>query len=400
MLPALLLRWYASESGDGAMRLLEYQAKRVLARQGLAAPPGEVVERPEQAEQVAAELGGAVYVKAQVRSGGRGKRGGVLRAATPAEAAAAARRLLGARLDGLPVRKALVEAEARYAEAVFVGLLIDHHAAQPRLLLSARGGVDVETSGGVASALVDPLVGPRPYQVRDLARQAGVRRQSVEGLQRAVAGLYAAFTSHGCTLAEINPLAIDAVGNPLVLDAHLHLDDAALSRVPGIEDLLADTSGESVEEEIKRRYDFDYVALDPEGDVGILSTGAGGTMMLVDAVGAAGGRPINFVDVRTGQLRGDPTRLVALLRQLAQAPNLKVLLVSVFAGITDMQVFAECLLAALTKAPLGCAFVIRLQGVRAEVGRRLLSHLGPSHFATLDEAAAAAVAAARAGGGR
>ncbi len=380
------------------LKLLEWQGKRLLERAGLAVPRGDLADTPDSAKRISAELGGPTVVKAQVRSGGRGKLGAVVLAPSPAAAGEAARRLLGSRVGGLLVERVLVERAIDHEEELFLGLIIDHAAARPRVLLSASGGVDVESSAdGAASYLIDPAFGLPPFAVRELVRTVGVRRQAASALCLAARALYQVFRTHHCTLAEVNPLALAGDGAPVALDVHISLDDSALARVPGLDELLSDTSGESVEEEIKRRYDFDYVEVDPDGDIGILSTGAGGTMMLLDVVRRAGGRPINFVDVRTGRLHGDPTRLVVLLRCLAAVPTLRVLLVSIFAGITDMEGFVRCLLAALEQVSLRCPVIIRLQGVNADLGRRLLSPLGPTHFETLEEVAGAAVAAARQG---
>jgi succinyl-CoA synthetase beta subunit len=365
------------------VNLLEWQAKHVLVEAELRVPRGRVASSPEDVGAVAGELGGPVMVKAQVPSGGRGKAGGVIRAVDVEAAAGAARALLGNVLLGRRVSRVLVEDALVAERELYLAISLDYRAARPVLLLSGAGGVDVDVESA-ARVEIDCLLGWHDYLARQALAAAGVPFS--QGLVEVARRLYRVFRERHATLVEINPLVQTPDGAFVAADARLAIDDAA-GPSSGLEAAEDDDPGTR----IRRQYGFDYLELDPLGDIGLIATGAGGTMLTIDLIGQRGGRPINFVDVRTGMIGRDPTRLIAVLDELSDKPNLRVILVSVFGAITDLAVLAETLLDALRARPPRVPVHVRFQGRNEEPARELLSAHGLPCHRTLEAAIQAVV---------
>ena len=346
------------------MKLYEYQAKAILTQVGVPVPAGRIATTAEEAAAAARELGGPVVVKAQVLAGGRGKAGGILLASDPAAAGAAAGRLLGRDLLGHRVRKVLVERRAEAAHELHVALAIDYAAAEVAFLLG-RGGVEVEAharTGGGYRGPVDPTLGILPFRVREALSQVGLPATLAAPLYSLASQLLAAFQANDATLIEVNPLAVTGHGL-LALDARLHIDDSALERLPAVAALVREHPDEFPSEHTKLLHGFDYVEVDPEGDIALLSTGAGLTLTVIDLIRRQGGRAINFVDLRTGGMGRDPARFRLVLERMADKPNLRAVLVNIFAGITNLEETADGLLAVLADFPrLKGRVVIRATG--------------------------------------
>ena len=380
------------------MRLLEHQAKDLFAAAGIPVPSGEPAETPEWAAEIAARLGGRVMVKAQVRVGGRGKAGGV-RPATDARAAQeAASQLLALDIAGLPVGRVLVEQALPIERELYLGLTIDYDLARPVLLIGSQGGVEIESyaeQGVLARSVIPPLAGLPAYLVRDTARRAGLERALASQIAPLAQALHRLFVERDGLLVEINPLVLTSDGQLVAADARLAIDDAALHRQPDLARLAGEVPDETLEDRVKREHDFDLMILDPDGDVGLVSTGAGGTMLTLDLIQRAGGRPYNFADVRTGRLLGDPTRLIVVLKALAAAPNVRSVLISVFGAVTDLEAFARTFCLALDAEPLTQPAFVRLQGYKADQALAILRARGLTCFDELEPAVEAVVGAAR-----
>lgn len=339
------------------MRLYEYQAKARLAAAGVPVPPGRLCRSPEAARAAAEELGCPVVVKAQVLAGGRGKAGGIRVAADPLGAAREAAELLGHSLLGLPVERVWVEPRADVQHELFMAYTLD--AANCRILfLLGPGGIDVEANReAIWRTPVDQMFGLPLFLLRDGLLALGLPQDLAQPLHQIATALLDAFWSNWATLAEINPLALTPSG-PLALDARLVLDDGAIERIPEVLDWVRQGADEFPDEHLKQTLGFDYVEIDPDGDIGLLSTGAGLTMTVIDLIARRGGRAINFVDLRTGSMGRDPTRLNWVLERFTRLPNLRSVLVNVFAGITNLESFADALLTALENYPALCGRVI------------------------------------------
>jgi succinyl-CoA synthetase beta subunit len=297
-------------------------------------------------------------------------------------------------------RGVLIEAAVPAAAERYLAVAVDPRLGQQVLLAAASGGMAVEETapGGpdrLQRAPIDVGLGLQAYQAVGLLLAAGWPRERVVAAADLAVRLYRLFREQEALLAEINPLAETADGSLVALDARVAVDDGALFRLPRWRDLAAADETTFPQEALKLRYGFDYVDLDPEGTVGLLSTGAGGTMLLVDLLRARGVQPANFVDLRTGGMRGDSTRLEVVLTRLRAYPRLRVVLVSVFGGITDIGQFAETLLQAVERVGgIPWPLVVRLEGYGAERGLALLAERGISTTRDLDEAIARAVALA------
>src|SRR4051812_17509678 len=229
------------------MDLYEYQGKEVFRRFGIPTSEGRPATTPEEARAAAEELGGTVVVKAQVLTGGRGKAGGVRVASGPDEAEAHARAILGLDIRGHVVRRLWIERAAEIAKEYYLSITFDRGARAPLLMLTTRGGVDIEqvaaeTPEALARLHVDPLEGYRPHHGRRLVFGAGIddgeeQRQLLE----IVARLYRCFAETDAMLCEINPLIVTAGGDVVALDAKVTVDESALFRQPDLEG-LRDTS--------------------------------------------------------------------------------------------------------------------------------------------------------------
>src|SRR5262245_39894145 len=370
------------------MYLLEHDAKEVLARHGVIVPAGCLIGRDDTIHRRALPPGPWV-VKGQIAAGSRGKAGIIRKAATAEELADAMGQILGATVRGWTVEAARVEEQVRGAEEAYVALLLDAAAGGVRVIMSAQGGVEVEAlpQGAVRSDVA-------PAGMDALSRCVARLAASFEGpraraLGEAGARLAHAFLGHEALLAEVNPLFVYPDGRWVAGDAKLITDDNALPRQTALSKLLAARPGVYPDVARKLEHGFDYVVVDPQGEIGLLTTGAGLSMMLIDELRAAGLKPYNFLDIRTGGLRGETARLTQVLKWIGAGKNVKVLLVNIFAGITDLGEFSQLLLTALQSAPAFKAPVVaRLVGNGLPAARGNLGAAGITLHTDLDAALA------------
>lgn len=368
------------------MYLLEHDAKSLLAARGIPVPGGVLaqVDAP-----LAALPPGPWVVKAQLPAGGRGKAGGIRKADTIEAVRAAVSDIARLKIAGRRVHECRIEQQVIGAEEAYLGFMLDPAAAAVRLLLAPRGGIDIEAMaaapGLLRSETCEPAAPALAAVAPRLARELPPPLR--DGLSAAGRALAAAFCDYECSLLEINPLFVMPDGGWLAGDAKMITDDNALARQHAIAALLERRARAYPEAHVKLHHGCDYVVVDAGGEIGLLTTGAGLSMMLIDEMHQAGLRPYNFLDVRTGGLRGDPTRLIHVLNWIAQGPRVKVLLVNVFAGITDLGEFARLLLAALQAAPsLRVPIVARLVGNAIDVARAVLADAGIEVVTDLDAA--------------
>ncbi|MGC8827946.1 MAG: ADP-forming succinate--CoA ligase subunit beta [Anaerolineae bacterium] len=378
------------------MNLYEFQSKQIFAKHGIPIPKGELAQTPEEAEEIAARLGGRVVVKAQVLAGGRGKAGGIRLAETPAEARAAAEAILGMQIKGLPVRRVLVDQAADIAQELYLGIVLDRAGRRLVLMASAAGGVDIEEVAAaapekIARVDIDPLLGLQPYQMRQTACDIELDRALLTPFTRIGLGLYEALMHSDATLAEINPLAVTAGGELLALDGKMVVDDSGLYRQPELA-RAREMLDESPAEREARQYGLSYVKLD--GYIGCMVNGAGLAMATMDMTKLFGGAPANFLDIGGGA-RAD--RVAAALRIILADPNVRSVLINIFGGITRCDEVARGILEAFAQVPAQVPVVVRLIGTNEEEGRRLLAEANFITARTLSEAARLAVEAAQAG---
>jgi len=382
------------------VKLHEYQSKRIFARYGVPIPRGDVASTPDDVYKIAARLGRRVVVKAQVLVGGRGKAGGIKLAKNAAEAEAKASQILGMDIKGLKVRKVLIdEAAMDIIREIYLGIVIDRAARCAVMMASAEGGMEIEEvaramPGRIFKVSIDPFLGLRGYQARELAFGIGLEKDLVSSFTDIATGLYNAFVGCDASLAEINPLLVtdQSGGRPslLAVDGKMIIDDNALFRHSDLADMW-DVDEEAPAETEARYYGLSYVKLD--GEIGCMVNGAGLAMATMDIIKLYGGMPANFLDIGGG---AQADRVAAALRIILADPKVKAVLFNIFGGITRCDEVAKGVLEALEQVPTDVPMVARLVGTNEEEGRRILAGAKMVTANTLVEAAQKAVELAQA----
>ncbi len=370
------------------MYLHEHDAKELLARHGVAVPAGCLAGADGAMPAGLPQLGPWV-VKGQISAGGRGKAGIIRTAATRDELAAHTQAILGTTVRGRRVGRVRIECCIRDAAELYLGFLLDAVAGGVRVIVSARGGMEIEgvPPADIRSAVVRlDTIAIADCVVR-LASAFGP--PAAQALREAGAQLAHVFVASELRLLEINPLFVRADGSWVAGDAKMVADESALERQPVLQALVKAQAAHYPEAALKLEHGFDYVVVDADGEIGLLTTGAGLSMMLIDELRAAGLRPYNFLDVRTGGFRGDPSRLISVLQWISTGKRVRVLLVNIFAGITDLGEFSRLLVEAMKQVPgFRVPVVARLVGNGLEGARATLAAAGIAFYTDLDEAVA------------
>jgi len=357
--------------------LIEADGKALLAMHGVEVPDAVLAS-----DAAIADLPGVGpwMVKAQVPVGGRGKAGGVVRCDTRQDVVAAVQRMLGGRLKGHQVDACLIE-QAAAGEERYLAIMVDPASYGLRVIYSAAGGVDIEQSGA-QGRLCPPHASAAAEALAELiADEPSELRGPIAAVGRRLADL---LIGRELALAEINPLFVSAAGC-VAGDAKLVVDLGAVERQPSIAALIGSRPQTYVDANRKLVEGFDYVELDPHGEIGLVTTGAGLSMMLIDELTARGMMPLNFCDIRPGQMRGSPARLMRVLEWITSRPSLRIVLVNIFAGITDLAEFGGLLATAIEQTPtLRVPVVARLVGRGAQDARRILADRQPGMLVTED----------------
>jgi succinyl-CoA synthetase beta subunit len=378
------------------LKLQEYQSKQIFAQYGVPIPRGEVATTWHEARTIAERIGGLVVVKSQVLVGGRGKAGGIKLARTLEEVEEVAGRILGMDIKGLTVKKVLVDPAADIRKELYLGMVIDRARRRAVVMASSEGGVDIEevaatTPEKIIQTAVDPCLGLKAYQARDLAMAIGLPKEQVPAFTQICQALYECFVNSDASLAEINPLAILGDGSLKALDGKMVLDDNALFRHPDLAD-MRDEDEETPEEREARLNGLSYVKLD--GQIGCMVNGAGLAMASMDIIKFYGGSPANFLDIGGG---AKSDKVAAALRIILSDPNVKAVLFNIFGGITRCDEVARGILQALEEVSTRVPMVVRLVGTNDMEGRAILQEANMITAETLAEAAQKAVAAAKVG---
>mmetsp|Transcript_19312 Transcript_19312/g.28771 ORF Transcript_19312/g.28771 Transcript_19312/m.28771 type:complete len:452 (+) Transcript_19312:28-1383(+) len=378
------------------LNLHEYQSQELMSKYGIAVPPGKVASTPSEAEEVAKSLGTEdLIVKSQVLSGGRGKghftngfQGGVHLARSPEEVKTLAEKMLGNRLitkqnqKGLPVNQVLVAQREFIRREMYVAILLDRETAQPVLVGSPYGGMNIEEVAEKdpdaifkAYLPVETLVAKGEGVDREVIRKL-VKNLGLVGSSRIEAGvdtilkLYALFAQTDCTMCEINPLIETADERIVCTDAKFNFDPNAAFRQAEIFK-LADASQADPREVEAAQHDLNYIGLD--GNIGCLVNGAGLAMATMDVIKLAGGEPANFLDIGGGATEKQVTEA---LRIISSDPQVEAILVNIFGGIMRCDVIAMGLINAYRLLKLDIPLVVRLQGTNVKEGLELLEGSG------------------------
>jgi succinyl-CoA synthetase beta subunit len=370
------------------MKLFEYEAKTMLAKYGIPTPQGGLATSTTQASEVAAKLKPPFAVKAQVLVAGRGKAGGILFANSVEEAAKAASKLLNMQIKGIQVRSIWVEEKIQIKRELYFGITTDRSKQSYVAVASAVGGMEIEeiakkTPDKVIKVPVNPELGLRPFQTREIARKIGYAGNQISELARILENLYKVGMDNDAELIEMNPLVETNDGEFMAVDARIIIDDNALFRHQELKKRLLEGESELTPQELEAmKNDLAYVKLD--GNVGVIGNGAGLVMATLDTIQYYGGKPANFLDVGGGA----PSEKIALsLKIVLSDPKVKALFINILGGITRCDEVAKGILEAKEKVGVTKPMVIRLVGTNEEEGKKILTEAGIHVLESMDEAA-------------
>ena len=389
------------------MNLHEYQAKELFRQHGLPVGEGKAAATPDEAAAAARELGGDAWVcKVQVHAGGRGKAGGVkvldsLDAVRDFAASWLGRRLVTVQTgaDGQPVAKIFVERPARIARELYLGAVVDRASRRVVVMASTEGGVEIEqvaaqTPEKIIRASIDPATGAQPFQGRAMAFALGLSGKQVGQFADVFLRLSRLFHECDCSLVEVNPLVVTEDGDVLCLDAKINVDNNALYRQRALA-AQRDLSQEDEREAEAGKFGLNYVALD--GSIGCMVNGAGLAMGTMDLVKLHGGSPANFLDVGGGATE---EAVAEAFKIILSDAGVRAVLINIFGGIVSCKVIAEGIIAAVKQVGVEVPVVVRFEGNNAAAGLAVLaaSDLAIATAASLEDAARQAVAAANGDG--
>jgi succinyl-CoA synthetase beta subunit len=373
---------HSLQERSNSVDLFEYQARDVFEKYGVPVLAGIIADTPEEARAAAEKLGGVTVVKAQVKTGGRGKAGGVKVAKTPADAEEAAKAILGLDIKGHVVRRVMVAAGADIKEEYYFSVLLDRANRSYLSLASFEGGMDIEQLAverpeALARIEVDPSTGIDLEKAKQIAVAAKFPAELIDKVAPVLVKLYEVYTGEDATLVEVNPLVLTGAGDILALDGKVTLDENAEFRHPDHEALEDKSAADPLEAKAKA-HDLNYVKLD--GEVGIIGNGAGLVMSTLDVVAYAGEahggvKPANFLDIGGG---ASAEIMAAGLDVILGDEQVKSVFVNVFGGITSCVAVAKGIVRALeilgdhATKPL----VVRLDGNQVEEGRAIIAAAG------------------------
>jgi succinyl-CoA synthetase beta subunit len=365
------------------MKLLEYEAKEIFRRYGVPVPPsGGVIRKTGQLAAALKRAGKAPWVlKAQVLAGGRGKAGGVKLVKNPAEARAAAAKMIGMRMvthqtqgQSIRVDEVLVAKALDIEREMYLSIVMDRKEGRPVVIASADGGVEIEELArtkpqAILKEPVDPNRGLEGYQARRLAFAMRIPGERLGDFMQMVSRLARIFLELDASLVEVNPLILTPRGELIALDAKIGLDDNGLFRHKEFVE-RSDPEATGLEAEAKK-VGINYIGLD--GAIGCMVNGAGLAMGTMDTVSMAGGAPANFLDVGGGANTEQVTKAMQIL---LKDRKVRAVLVNIFGGIMRCDVIAQGVIAAVKKVKLKVPLVVRLEGTRVEEGKALLKASG------------------------
>jgi succinyl-CoA synthetase beta subunit len=372
------------------MRLLEYHAKKVL--NDLKLPSSFLVKSEEDIETLLSTLNLPFVLKAQVLVGGRGKAGGIQIASTKEEAASWCQEKLRRTLKDHQIVAILAEELVPISTEYYLAFIADTTNKCIKMLFSPSGGVDIEENeSDIHEIILNTSKNIEEFKIIECLSRANVPKEQWNPFIEVIKNLYGKFFDLDCSLLEINPLVWTNDRELVVLDSHIYIDDNSIFEHSICKEAITEYPKIYPQLWYKMTYGFDLVMLNPEGNVGLLTSGAGLTMAAIDEMNDLGISPINFADIRTGLLKGDPTRLIAVLEKLKLNSNLDKIFVNIFGGVTDLVSFAETLVKARNavkffgKEP---EWVIRLEGNNKEEAHKIIQKEGLFVTTSLDDALA------------
>jgi succinyl-CoA synthetase beta subunit len=374
------------------MNIHEYQAKSLLQKYGVAVPRGAAAYTPQEAEKVARDIGGPVWVvKSQIHAGGRGAgrfkdnpqgKGGVRVVKSVEEVGKNAAEMLGHVLvtkqtgpKGREVKRVYVEEGCDIKREFYLGMLVDRKTSRITVMASTEGGMEIEEVAAkqpekILKVAIDPTTGLQGFHARKLAYGLGLEGKQVSAATKFMLGMYRAFTSLDASVLEINPLVVTGAGAVIALDAKMNFDDNALFRHKEVEEMRDEAEEDPAELEAAK-HALNYIKLD--GSIGCMVNGAGLAMATMDIIKLYGGAPANFLDVGGGATK---ERVTTAFKLILSDPNVEGILVNIFGGIMRCDVIAEGIVAAAREVALHVPLVVRLEGTNVRLGKKILSESG------------------------
>lgn len=373
------------------MNIHEYQTKELFRSYGIAVPDGRVADSDKTAGLVAEEIGGERWVvKAQIHAGGRGKGGGVLLADSIDQVKIHADQIIGTHLitpqtdkNGKLVQRVLVEQAQDIKQEFYLGLIIDRIKQRLTIIASASGGMNIEEVAKtdpekVIREAVDPAIGLPAFQCRKIAARIGLTGKLMPQAVKMMQAMYRCFRDKNALMTEINPLAIVGDNKLMALDAKISFDGNAVHRHPDISE-YRDFDEEDPKEVEASGHGLNYIALD--GNVGCIVNGAGLAMATMDAITLHGGSPANFLDVGGG---ASPEKIANAFRIVLKDPNVKTILLNIFAGINRCDWIATGVVQAMKDQEIKEPVIVRLSGTNVELGQKILNESGLPFITALD----------------
>ena len=375
------------------MNIHEYQAKQLLAKYGVAVLKGGVAYTAEEAENVAKDLGGPIWVvKSQIHAGGRGKgkfkensagdTGGVRVVKTVKDVRDNANQMLGATLvthqtgpAGKEVKRVYIEDGCDIDRELYLSLLVDRETSQVTVVASTEGGMNIEEVAASApekiqTVSIDPATGMLGYHAREIAFGLNLIGNQVKSAVKFLLSMYKAFEELDASMVEVNPLVVTAAGDVVALDAKMNFDDNALYRHKDVEEMRDEDEQDPAELEAEQ-HDLNYIKLD--GSIGCMVNGAGLAMATMDIIKLYGGEPANFLDVGGGATK---ERVTTAFKIILSDSNVEGILVNIFGGIMRCDVIAEGVVSAAKEVSLNVPLVVRLEGTNVELGKQILAKSG------------------------
>jgi succinyl-CoA synthetase beta subunit len=376
------------------MNIHEYQAKGLLQKFGVAVPKGGVAYTPQEAEKIARDLGGPVYVvKAQIHAGGRGAghfkdqpegkgKGGVRLAKSVEEVGREAAAMLGHVLitkqtgpAGREVKRVYIEEGCDIKRELYLGLLVDRATGRVTMMASTEGGMEIEEVAAshpekILRVAIDPVAGFRPFHAARLAYGLGLEGAQIGAATKFMQAMAQAFQALDASVVEINPLVVTGAGGIIALDAKMNFDDNALFRHKDIAEMRDEAEIDPIELEAGK-HELNYIKLD--GNIGCMVNGAGLAMATMDIIKLYGGSPANFLDVGGG---ANKERVTIAFKLILSDPNVEGILVNIFGGIMRCDVIAEGIVAAAREVSLHVPLVVRLEGTNVKPGKKILAESG------------------------
>ncbi len=374
------------------MNIHEYQAKSLLKEYGVAVPRGGVAYTAKEAEEVAKQLGGPVWVvKSQIHAGGRGAgrfkndpdgKGGVRVVKSVDDVHENAKKMIGSVLVtkqtgavGKEVRRVYIEEGCDIKRELYLGMLVNRETSRVVVMASTEGGMEIEEVAAkhpekILKIDVDPLTGLRGYHARRIAFGLGLEGKQVNSAVKFLTAMYKAFTDLDASIVEINPLVVTGAGEVLALDAKMNFDNNGLFRHKNVQELRDETEEDPAELEAAR-HDLNYIKL--TGNIGCMVNGAGLAMATMDIIKLYGGDPANFLDVGGGATK---ERVTTAFKLILSDPNVEGILVNIFGGIMRCDIIAEGVVAAAREVHLHVPLVVRLEGTNVELGKKIMADSG------------------------